>query len=128
MSVQDQGTPTNFGLAQSSGSWDSTANYTRDEFRSPQGYQVTYNDGLYNLVGTPTVGIPPGSDAAWVLIADIGGPGGGVLSINGNEQAAQTIVGSGITTVSSASGVTTVSTPAQLELPQSMVILQQPRQ
>lgn len=118
MSVQDQALPNSSGLAQICSAWDAAANYTRDNTRSPQGYQVTYNNGLYNLTGTPTMGIPPGTDAAWTLVADIGGPGpgGGIGSINGNELTAQTIVGTGLTTVTSTGGVTTVATPAPASL------------
>lgn len=109
----DQDQPSLYGLAQVNGEWDPDAEYVFNQYRTPSTHMVTYNDGLYVLVATPD-GTPPGEDSAWLLMADIsgGGPGGGIASINGNQAAVQTIVGTGITTVTSSGGVTTVATPA----------------
>lgn len=100
------------GLAQVNGAWDETVDYLYSQYRLPTTNMVTHENGLYVLIGQPD-GTPPGQDSAWSLIADIGGagPGGGIGSINGNQNTVQTIVGTGITTVSSTGGVTTIHTP-----------------
>ena len=82
----------NYGPPQFNRVWNPNSAYDFDLFRSATTHMVTYESGLYVMVDVPN-GLTPNQDPAWVLVADIGGggPGGGIVSINGSDEPNQLI-------------------------------------
>lgn len=101
----------NYGPPQFNRVWNPNSAYDFDLFRSATTHMVTYESGLYVMVDEPN-GLTPNQDPAWVLVADIGGggPGGGIVSINGSDEPNQTIAKLANTpiTISGALGTITV--------------------